>query len=59
MSIAEIVGIAGIPTAVTAFCFWLIERKIQKRETEAQEKAAALDYAADSLDCRLKGAVND
>ena len=30
---------AGVPSAITAFCFWLIERKIQRRaEAEKQER---------------------
>lgn len=28
----------GIPTAVTAFCFWLIERKIASREKVQDER---------------------
>lgn len=33
--------IACVPSAVTGFCFWLIEQKIQKETTkrEAEEKA--------------------
>ena len=58
MSIAEIIGIAGIPTAVTAFCFWLIERRIQKRETEAQEKAAAREKARENLQIITIQSVN-
>lgn len=30
---------AGVPSAITAFCFWLIERKIQARaEAEKEER---------------------
>ena len=29
---------ASIPSAITAFCFWLIERKISKRDKEEDEK---------------------
>ena len=28
LSLGQLVTIMGIPTAVTAFCFWLIERRI-------------------------------
>lgn len=40
MDIAQLIIMMGIPSAVTAFCFWCIERKISKREkiTEEQEK---------------------
>ena len=30
----------GIPSAVTGFCFWLIQRKIQRRDKEREEKEA-------------------
>ena len=58
MSIAEIIAVAGLPTAVTAFCFWLIERKIQKRETEAQEKAAEREKAREDLQIITIQSVN-
>lgn len=29
---------AAIPSAITGFCFWLIQRKIEKRERELEEK---------------------
>ena len=32
-----IVIAAGIPSAITAFCFWLLERKLEKRVREKQE----------------------
>ncbi len=28
----------GIPSAITAFCFWLLERKIEKRQKEQDKK---------------------
>lgn len=28
----------SIPSGVTAFCFWMIEQKIKKQQTEAEEK---------------------
>lgn len=58
MSVAEIIAVAGLPTAVTAFCFWLIERKIQKRETEAQEKAAEREKAREDLQIITIQSVN-
>ena len=51
LSLGQLVTIMGIPTAVTAFCFWLIERRIQKRdkkkEAEEAKKAAAEKEAAE------------
>lgn len=36
--LAAIVMAAGIPSAVTGFGFWLIERKLAKREQEQAER---------------------
>ena len=51
LSLGQLITIMGIPTAVTAFCFWLIERRIQKRdkkkEAEEAKKAAAEKEAAE------------
>ena len=31
---------AGVPSAIVAFCFWLLERRIQERaEAEKDERA--------------------
>lgn len=39
MDITAIVIAAGIPSAITAFCFWIIERRVQKRdELEKEER---------------------
>ncbi|RJW30148.1 serine/threonine protein kinase [Anaerobutyricum hallii] len=41
MDITAFVVAMSIPSAITAFCFWLLERKIQHRdkvEAEAREK---------------------
>ena len=41
MDITALVVAMSIPSAITAFCFWLLERKIQHRdkaEMEAREK---------------------
>lgn len=40
LSLGQLITIMGIPTAVTAFCFWLIERRIQKRDKKKEEEAA-------------------
>lgn len=31
---------AGIPSAITGFCFWLFEKKLEKREKARAEKEA-------------------
>lgn len=31
----------GIPTAITGFCFWLIQRKLDKREKRAEQREEA------------------
>ena len=40
LSLGQLVTIMGIPTAVTAFCFWLIERRIQKRDKKKEAEEA-------------------
>lgn len=41
LSLAGLVSILGIPTAITAFCSWTLQRQITKREAaqEARERA--------------------
>lgn len=34
----ELLIAAGVPSALTAFCFWLIERRMQKRAEEEKEE---------------------
>lgn len=33
----QLLMLMGIPSAVTAFCFWLVERKIKKRDEKYNE----------------------
>ena len=33
------VAAMGLPSAITGFCFWLLEMKIKKRDEEAKEAA--------------------
>lgn len=40
MSMAEIVLAMGIPSGITAFCFWLLERKLDRREKAREKKEA-------------------
>lgn len=36
MDVATIVVAMSIPSAITGFCFWLVERRIQKRDALAE-----------------------
>lgn len=40
MNWPELVIVMGIPSGITAFCFWLLERRIEKREKEREKKEA-------------------
>lgn len=37
LSIGSLVAMLGIPTAVTGFCFWLLEFRIQKRDKQREQ----------------------
>lgn len=41
LSIGGLVTLLGIPTAITAFCSWMLQRRITKRDAamEARERA--------------------
>ena len=39
--IAAFVIAMSIPSAITGFCFWLLERKIEKRQKEQEKKENA------------------
>lgn len=41
LSIGGLVTLLGLPTAVTAFCFWLLQRRITKREAAQEERERA------------------
>lgn len=38
LTIGGLIALMGIPTAVTGFFFWLIQRKITKRQTKEEER---------------------
>lgn len=38
MNLQTLIIAMSIPSGVTAFCFWVIEQKIKKQQTEAEEK---------------------
>ena len=41
IDIGALVALMGIPSAITAFSFWLIERRIQKRDKQKEDEAKA------------------
>ena len=38
MDLQTLIIAMSIPSGVTAFCFWMIEQKIKKQQTEEKEK---------------------
>ena len=56
INIGALVVLMGIPTAMTGFCFWMLEHRIQKREKQKeaeeakrQKEAAARERAREDL----------
>lgn len=47
MDITTIVIAMSIPSAITGFCFWLLERKIQKRDEADKAERAKRDEEID------------
>ena len=41
LDIGQLVALMGIPTAVTGLCFWLIQRRLTKRDEELDRRDAA------------------
>ena len=40
LTLGQIMALMGIPTAITGFCFWLVQRSITKRDKERERKEA-------------------
>jgi flagellar biosynthesis component FlhA len=40
INVVAIIAAMSIPSAITTFCFWLIEQKIQKRDVEEKKERA-------------------
>lgn len=57
IDILELVILMGIPSAVTGFCFWWLEIKIQKRDKHAEEQEKRREqyqmYLIKSVDASL------
>ena len=45
-------GVMGIPTAITGFCFWLLQRKITKADKAREKTEAERDKWADERDAQ-------
>lgn len=41
LDIAQLVALMGIPPAITGLCFWLIQRRLTKRDEELDRRDAA------------------
>lgn len=41
LSVGGLLTLLGIPTAITAFCSWLLQRRITKREAQQDKREAA------------------
>lgn len=40
LDIAQLVALMGIPSAITGLCFWLIQRRLTKRDEELDHRDA-------------------
>lgn len=41
LNIWELLMVMSVPSAITGFCFWLLEKKIEKRDREQDEREKA------------------
>ena len=41
LSVGGLVTLLGLPTAITAFCFWLLQQRITKRDKAQEEREHA------------------
>ena len=54
ISLTGLLVVMGVPSAITAFCFWLLERQIQKREEETKAERARRQAEIDRRDSARK-----
>lgn len=47
IDIAQLAALMGIPSAITGFCFWLVEHRIQRREKQRDQLEEARRKAAE------------
>ena len=41
LSVGGLVTLLGLPTAITAYCFWLLQQRITKRDKAQEERERA------------------
>lgn len=41
LDIGQLVAIMGIPSAITGFCFWMLQRRMAKRDEELDRREKA------------------
>lgn len=41
LDIGQLVAIMGIPSAITGFCFWMLQRRMTKRDEELDRREKA------------------
>lgn len=41
LDIGQLVAIMGIPSAITSFCFWMLQRRMTKRDEELDRREKA------------------
>lgn len=48
LSLTALLAALGVPSAITAFCFWLLQRRIQQRDEAAKKEQEARQKAQDA-----------
>ena len=41
LDIGQLVALMGIPSAITGFCFWMLQRRMTKRDEEIDRREKA------------------
>lgn len=54
MDLTTLLLAMSIPSAITGFCFWMLERKIQARDEEAKKERADRERRAEKRDQQRK-----
>ena len=54
ISLTGLLVVMGVPSAITGFCFWMLERQIQKREEEDRTERARRQAEIDRRDSARK-----
>jgi len=59
LTLGQIVALMGIPTAITGFCFWLVQRSITKRDKERERKEAEVRAKAEREEAARRKEAED